>query len=70
MSLGPLTDAVAAASAEALAAVPRIWDRDHTVWSPDPTELADRLGWLDAPERAAEAKADLVALADGVRVDG
>lgn len=70
MSLGPLTDAVAAASAEALAAVPRIWDRDHTVWSPDPTELADRLGWLDAPERAADARAELVALADGVRADG
>lgn len=70
MTLGPLTDAVAAAAAEALTAVPRIWDRDHTVWSQDPTELADRLGWLDAPERAAEAKAELVALADGARADG
>ena len=70
MSLGPLTDAVTAASAEALAAVPRIWDRDHTVWSEDPTELADRLGWLDAPSRADEVKAQLVALAEGVRDDG
>lgn len=70
VSLGPLTDAVATASAEALAAVPRIWDRDHTVWSPDPTELSDRLGWLDAPERGAEATPELVTLADGVRADG
>ena len=70
MTLGPLTDAVAAAAAEALTVVPRIWERDHTVWSQDPTELADRLGWLDAPERAAEAKAELVGLAEGVRADG
>jgi len=70
VSLGPLADAVTAATAEALAAVPRIWDRDHTVWSEDPTELADRLGWLDAPSRADEAKGELTALAEGVRADG
>ncbi len=27
--------------------VARIWRRDHSVWHPDPTEIADRLGWLD-----------------------
>ncbi len=26
--------------------VRRIWDGDHTVWKPEPTEIADRLGWL------------------------
>lgn len=70
MTLGPLTDAVAAATQEALAGVPRIWERDHTYWSEDPTELADRLGWLDAPERALAAADELRALADGVRADG
>ncbi len=70
MTLGPLTDAVAAATAEALAVVPRIWDRDHTVWSEDPTELADRLGWLDAPERADQVKDELLALANAVRDEG
>ena len=30
----------------------RIWEKDHTVWSPDPTELSDRLGWLDLPEES------------------
>ncbi len=25
----------------------RIWAKDHTVWKPDPTEITDRLGWLD-----------------------
>ena len=29
--------------------VQRIWQRDHTVWNPDPTEIANRLGWLDSP---------------------
>ncbi len=28
-------------------AVSRLWNRDYTLWSPDPTEIADRLGWLD-----------------------
>lgn len=70
MTLGPLTAAVATATAEALAGVPRIWDRDHTWWSEDPTELADRLGWLDAPERATAAAPELMAFADAVRAEG
>lgn len=36
-------------------AVNRLWARDHTLWSDDPTELADRLGWLEV---AAEMAAD------------
>jgi glucose-6-phosphate isomerase len=31
------------------AIVSRIWKRDHTVWKPDPREITNRLGWLDAP---------------------
>ncbi len=27
--------------------VERIWQKDHTVWSDDPTEISNRLGWLD-----------------------
>lgn len=26
--------------------VRRIWDHDHTVWKPDPTEISNRLDWL------------------------
>ncbi len=26
--------------------IDRIWDGDHTVWRPDPTEISNRLGWL------------------------
>ncbi|NUN95066.1 MAG: glucose-6-phosphate isomerase [Candidatus Omnitrophica bacterium] len=28
----------------------RIWNRDHTIWRPDPTEIENRLGWLDLTE--------------------
>lgn len=70
MTLGPLTDAVATATAEVLAGLPRVWEKDHTWWSEDPTELADRLGWLDAPERAEAARSGLESLADAVRADG
>lgn len=66
MHLGPLTANVDAAIAEALALVPRIAARDHTVWGEDPTEIADRLGWLDAPSRADEVVDDLRRLAHGV----
>lgn len=34
-------------------ALERIWSGDHTLWQDDPTEVADRLGWLHvAPEMA------------------
>lgn len=30
--------------------VSRIWGGDHRVWSEDPTEIEDRLGWLTLPQ--------------------
>ena len=70
MNLGPLVDAVQDATREALALVPRIWERDHTVWDEDPTELADRLGWLWAPERASAALPGWRDRVDEVVADG
>jgi transaldolase/glucose-6-phosphate isomerase len=32
------------------AIVSRIWKKDFTVWKPDPTEITNRLGWLDVAE--------------------
>lgn len=32
------------------AILPRIWNHDHTIWKPDPTEIANRLGWLHLPQ--------------------
>jgi transaldolase/glucose-6-phosphate isomerase len=37
--------------------VERIWRKDHTVWAPDPTEIADRLGWLTVAD-AMRARVD------------
>ncbi|MCC6236586.1 MAG: glucose-6-phosphate isomerase [Dehalococcoidia bacterium] len=31
--------------------VARLWERDHTLWHPEPAEITNRLGWLDAPGR-------------------
>ena len=33
--------------------IKRIWANDHTVWKPDPTEISDRLGWLNVTESMA-----------------
>lgn len=71
-SLGSLRgDVEAALDRLAEADVPaRIAARDHTVWSPDPEEIENRLFWLDAPfeppdlERARRLLAD--AHEDGV----
>ena len=50
--------------------VSRIWAKDHTVWSPDPTEITDRLGWLHAPERMRRRLPDLQRLAEEIRGEG
>lgn len=52
----------------------RLWSKDPSVWAPGgppwPPELADRLGWLDLPERAVEDAPELVNLAEEVRQEG
>ena len=40
-------------------AVARLFSGDHTLWRADPTELADRLGWIPV---IAEVQADLPGL--------
>ena len=70
MSLGPLSDAVTSATDDAMGIVPRMWARDHTPWGAEPTEIADRLGWLEAPERADALVPELVELAQSVVSDG
>ncbi len=50
--------------------VPRIWDLDHTVWKPDPREIADRLGWLDVTVGMRDQVPALEEFAGEVRDDG
>jgi glucose-6-phosphate isomerase len=44
-----------------------IWARDHEVWKDDPTEIADRLGWLDVAERMHGELKDLTEFARKAR---
>lgn len=55
--------------------VRRIWAHDHSVWRPDPDEIANRLGWLDIADRLFEHYADgaenpIQGLVDAVRAEG
>ena len=50
--------------------VARIWDRDHSVWRDDPTEISDRLGWLAVSRDMTERLPDLRKFANDVRKDG
>ena len=51
----------------------RLMDRDAALWSSDPAvqaSIAERLGWLDAPEHFARQSPALEAFGDKARVDG
>ena len=50
--------------------VARIWDKDHTVWKGDPTEITDRLGWLTISRDMTEHVSDLQSFAEEVRGEG
>ncbi len=53
--------------------VDRAWNRDATLWSADESAratIANRLGWLHAPEAFLEDVDELRAFADGIREEG
>jgi len=50
--------------------VNRIWRQDHTVWRPDSTEIADRLGWLTVTEMMAGQLQSLTEFAAEIRQAG
>ncbi len=41
----------------------RLWDRDHTLWKPDPAEISNRLGWLHVVDEMDDEVARLEELA-------
>src|SRR5262245_48147639 len=51
-------------------ALERLRSADHTLWSDDPTEIADRLGWLPVVTEMQLRVPELEAFADGVAADG
>ena len=50
--------------------IARIWDHDYTVWKPDPTEITNRLGWLNIADGMMDEIPRLQEFADAVRMDG
>lgn len=48
----------------------RLRARDHTIWSPDPAEIADRLGWLTLPETMRTALPAIERVVAGARAAG
>lgn len=50
--------------------VARLWSKDHSLWKPDPTEIANRLGWLTVAEQLREKVGPLQAFVQGVRGAG
>ncbi len=68
-ALGPAVDATLADLVER-DAVARIWAGDHTLWQDDPTEVADRLGWLLVGSEIAAAHTDLDRFAADVYAEG
>jgi len=51
-------------------AVERLWQRDHQLWKADPTEIANRLGWLTVIAEMQGQAASLLSFAKSVRDRG
>ncbi len=64
--LGPYAEVVhhALSDLEERQIMARIWEKDHTVWAPQPEEIVNRLGWLDITEQVRADIPRLEALRD------
>jgi len=50
--------------------VEKIWEKDYTVWSDEPTEITNRLGWLFSPETSLKALKEIEDFVEAVKLDG
>jgi len=50
--------------------IERIWKKDYTVWSSNPSEISNRLGWLDSPFQMKDSIAEINDFAAEVRKEG
>lgn len=48
----------------------RIWKKDHTVWSNNPNEIINRLGWLDSPLATKDSVREINQFVDSIKKDG
>jgi glucose-6-phosphate isomerase len=51
-------------------AVERLWAQDHRLWKPDPTDIANRLGWLTIIEYMTDRTEELRAFAASAKKRG
>ncbi len=65
----PLVDKALAEMDEAQVG-PRIWARSYTVWKQDPSEITNRLGWLDIADRMQAEIHPIRALVQDVQNEG
>ncbi|MEJ5349720.1 MAG: hypothetical protein WHS46_13655 [Desulfosoma sp.] len=47
--------------------VQRLWSGDHTVWKPEPKEISNRLGWLEAPRNMKDRLEEIEAFVREIR---
>ncbi len=50
--------------------VVRIWEKDYTVWRNDPTEISNRLGWLDCSDVAKTKFDEINRFVDEIKSEG
>lgn len=50
--------------------VERIWQKDYTVWRKDPTEISNRLGWLDCHEVTKKSFNEITSFVDEIKSEG
>ena len=50
--------------------ITRIWEKDHTVWRKDPTEISNRLGWLDCADVAKTKIDEINEFVEQVKAEG
>lgn len=50
--------------------VERIWKKDYTVWSNDPTEVSNRLGWLDCTSNTRKSFDEIHSFVSEIQSEG
>ena len=50
--------------------IARIWQKDHTVWRNDPTEISNRLGWLDCIDVTKKSFGEISRFVEEIRKEG
>lgn len=50
--------------------IQRIWKHDHTLWNPQPSEIEDRLGWLNTIGSIRASLPEITSAVDNLRKQG